>query len=153
MKYIGSHCYTDYVSNWSDVVCSVWAIISAYVAVVPNPSQNIERLLAAFNSIAPTWSIGVSGAFWVSLCSRDIVFPCFIQFLLPKDRQTLDLVSLNQHAFLAIICLVDLLITNSRIRIKDLVPAWLFATAYAINTILVWLIFGKFAWTATTSTL
>ena len=71
-------------------------------------------------------------------------FPCFIQFLLPKDRQTLDLVSLNQHAFLAIICLVDLLITNSRIRIKDLIPAWLFATAYAINTILVWLIFGKF---------
>ena len=121
--------------------------------MVPNPSQNIERLLAAFNSIAPTWSIGVSGAFWVSLCSRDKVFPCFIQFLLPKDRQTLDLVSLNQHAFLAIICLVDLLITNSRIRIKDLVPAWLFATAYAINTILVWLIFGKFALAVTTSTL
>merc|ERR1711868_4835 len=124
----GSHCYTDYVSNWSDVVCSIWAIISAYIAIVPNASKNIERLLAAFNSIAPTWSIGVSGAFW---------------FLLPKDRQTLDLVSLNQHAFLAIICLVDLLITNSRIRIKDLIPAWLFATAYAANTILVWLIFGQ----------
>ena len=63
---LGSHCYTDYVSNWSDVVCSIWAIISAYIAIVPNASQNIERLLAAFNSIAPTWSIGVSGAFWVS---------------------------------------------------------------------------------------
>lgn len=124
----GSHCYTDYVSNWSDVVCSIWAVISAYIAIVPNASHNIERLLAAFNSIAPTWSIGVSGAFW---------------FLLPKDRQTLDLVSLNQHAFLGIICLVDLCITNSRMRVKDLIPAWLFATAYAANTIFVWLIFGQ----------
>ena len=161
LRFLGSHCYTDYVSNWSDVVCSIWAIISAYIAIVPNASHNIERLLAAFNSIAPTWSIGVSGAFWVSLenCQGSEKFPRnpdwddrqestylnnFFQFLLPKDRQTLDLVSLNQHAFLAIICLVDLLITNSRIRIKDLIPAWLFATAYAVNTILVWLIFGKF---------
>ena len=156
-RFLGSHCYTDYVSNWSDVVCSIWAIISAYIAIVPNASQNIERLSAAFNSIAPTWSIGVSGAFWVSSENSlksgkfsgnlDWKPPKYvynlIQFLLPKDRQTLDLVSLNQHAFLAIICLVDLLITNSRIRIKDLVPAWLFATAYAVNTILVWLIFGK----------
>ena len=47
-------------------MCSIWAIISAYIAIVPNASQNIERLLAAFNSIAPTWSIGVSGAFWVN---------------------------------------------------------------------------------------
>ena len=67
---LGSHCYTDYVSNWSDVVCSIWAIISAYIAIVPNASHNIERLLAAFNSIAPTWSIGVSGAFWVSFKSN-----------------------------------------------------------------------------------
>ena len=65
LRFLGSHCYTDYVSNWSDVVCSIWAIISAYIAIVPNASHNIERLLAAFNSIAPTWSIGVSGAFWV----------------------------------------------------------------------------------------
>ena len=62
---VGSHCYTDYVSNWSDLVCSIWAIVSAYMAVAPNAPKVLSRFSAALNSIAPTWSIGVSLAFWV----------------------------------------------------------------------------------------
>ena len=48
------------------MVCSVWAIISAYDVVVPHESDNIERLLAALNSVAPTWTIAISYWFWVS---------------------------------------------------------------------------------------
>ena len=65
-NFIGSHWYTDYVSNWSDMVCSVWAMISAYDAVVPNASDNIKRLLGALNSVAPTWTIAISYWYWVS---------------------------------------------------------------------------------------
>ena len=64
---LGTHCYTDYVSNWSDIICSIWGLVSAYLAVNPNSSDKIYKLSTGLNSIAPTWSIGVAGAFWVSV--------------------------------------------------------------------------------------
>merc|ERR1712131_116666 len=123
----GTHCYTDYVSNWADVICALWGLVSAHHALYPNETR-LDKLRQGLNSIAPTWSIGVAGAFWC---------------LLPKERQTLDLVSLHQHAFLAIVTFIDLVITNSQIQMKQIIPAWSFAALYAINTILVWLIFGE----------
>ena len=131
-KTSGTHCYTDYVSNWSDIICSIWGLVSAYLAVNPNSSDRLYRFSNGLNSIAPTWSIGVAGAFWVSFTEIENFFYSFLlvekyystlfQCLLPADRQTLDLVSLHQHAALAILTFADLLITNSKISLKLIVP-------------------------------
>ena len=97
----GSHFYTDYVSNWNDMSCSIWAVLNAVLAFCPQTHGALYAGVSAFNAIAPTFSIGVAGAFWC---------------LLPKERQSTDIVSLHQHAFLAIITVIDLIFTAAPIR-------------------------------------
>ena len=97
----GSHFYTDYVSNWNDMSCSIWAVLNAVLAFCPQTHGALYAGVSAFNAIAPTFSIGVAGAFWC---------------LLPKDRQSTDIVSLHQHGFLAIITVIDLIFTAAPIR-------------------------------------
>lgn len=124
----GSHFYTDYVSNWNDMSCSIWAILNAVLAFCPSSHQALYAGVSAFNAIAPTFSIGVAGAFWL---------------LLPKERQSTDIVSLHQHAFLAIITVVDILFTAAPIRWFHLFSTWIFAGCYALNTLIVYQIFGE----------
>jgi len=97
----GSHSYTDYVSNWNDISCSIWAILNCVLAYFPQAPDFFYSALSATNAIAPTFSIGVAGAFWC---------------LLPADRQSTDIVSLHQHGFLAIITVADLIFSAAPIR-------------------------------------
>lgn len=85
-------------------------------------------LLSGMNAIAPTFSLGVCGAFW---------------FLLPAERQSKDIVSLHQHAFLAIITVADLLISGTPIRFFHIMSTWVFAGCYALNTMIVYYVFGE----------
>jgi len=123
----GSHSYTDYVSNWNDIACTLWASMNALMAAFPQSPGHLYGLLSGLNAIAPTFSIGVAGAFWL---------------LLPAERQSKDLVSLHQHGFLAVITVIDLLICAAPIRYFHILSTWIFAGAYAINTMLVYYIFG-----------
>lgn len=124
----GSHSYTDYVSNWNDMSCSVWAVLNAILALAPNSPTFMYSSVSAFNAIAPTFSIGVAGAFWC---------------LLPAERQSKDLVSLHQHGFLAVITVADMLFSAAPIRWFHLFSTWIFAGAYSLNTMLVYAIFGE----------
>lgn len=123
----GSHSYTDYVSNWNDMSCTIWATLNALVAVFPQLPSPIYGLLSGMNAVAPTFSIGVCGAFWL---------------LLPADRQSTDWVSLHQHAFLAIITVLDLIFTGAPVRFFHIMSTWVFAGCYALNTMIVYYIFG-----------
>ena len=58
-------------------------------------------------------------------------------------RQALDLVMFHQHVLLAIICFVDLVITNSKVQIKDAISIFIFGFLYSLNTFLAWYIHGK----------
>merc|ERR1712212_233352 len=124
----GSHFYTDYVSNWNDMSCSIWAVSNAILAFFPQTHWALYASASAFNAIAPTFSIGVAGAFWC---------------LLPKERQSTDIVSLHQHAFLAIITVIDLIFTAAPIRWFHLFSTWIFAGCYALNTMIVFFIWGE----------
>jgi len=124
----GSHFYTDYVSNWNDMSCSIWAVLNAVLAFCPQTHGALYAGVSAFNAIAPTFSIGVAGAFWC---------------LLPKERQSTDIVSLHQHGFLAIITVIDLIFTAAPIRWFHLFSTWIFAGCYALNTMIVFFIFGE----------
>jgi len=124
----GSHSYTDYVSNWNDMSCSIWAILNAIIALAPHSPGALYSTVSAFNAIAPTFSIGVAGAFWC---------------LLPVERQSKDLVSLHQHAFLAVITVVDTCFSAAPIRWFHLFSTWIFAGLYSINTMIVYAIFGE----------
>jgi len=124
----GSHFYTDYVSNWNDMSCSIWAVLNAVLAFCPQTHGALYSGVSAFNAIAPTFSIGVAGAFWC---------------LLPKERQSTDIVSLHQHGFLAIITVIDLMFTAAPIRWFHLFSTWVFAGCYALNTMIVFFIFGE----------
>lgn len=97
------------------------------MAAFPQSPGHLYGLLSGLNAIAPTFSIGVAGAFWL---------------LLPAERQSKDLVSLHQHGFLAIITVIDLLICAAPFRYFHILSTWIFAGAYAINTMLVYYIFG-----------
>ena len=97
----GSHSYTDYVSNWNDISCSIWALLNCALAHFPQAPDFAFSALSAFNAIAPTFSIGVAGAFWC---------------LLPAERQSTDIVSLHQHGFLAVITVADLIFSAAPIR-------------------------------------
>jgi len=123
----GSHSYTDYVSNWNDMSCSIWAVLNAIIALAPNSPTALYSAVSAFNAIAPTFSIGVAGAFWC---------------LLPADRQSKDLVSLHQHGFLAVITVLDTCFSAAPIRWFHLFSTWIFAGLYSINTMVVYAIFG-----------
>jgi hypothetical protein len=124
----GSHSYTDYVSNWNDISCTAWSIINAIVALQPAMPTAAYGLLSGLNAIAPTFSCGVALAFWT---------------LLPAERQSTDIVSLHQHAFLAVITVIDLFLVASPIRYFHIVSTWIFAGCYAINTMIVYFLFGK----------
>lgn len=124
----GSHSYTDYVSNWNDISCTAWSIINAIVALQPAMPTAAYGLLSGLNAIAPTFSCGVALAFWT---------------LLPAERQTTDIVSLHQHAFLAVITIVDLFLVASPIRYFHIISTWIFAGCYAINTMIVYFLFGE----------
>lgn len=123
----GSHSYTDYVSNWNDISCTMWATLNAFIALCPTAPGPMYGLLSGMNAIAPTFSLGVCGAFW---------------FLLPAERQSKDIVSLHQHAFLAIITVADLLISGTPIRFFHIMSTWVFAGCYALNTMIVYYVFG-----------
>merc|ERR1712227_1175204 len=97
--------------------CSIWAVLNAIIALAPNSPTALYSAVSAFNAIAPTFSIGVAGAFWL---------------LLPAERQSKDLVSLHQHGFLAVITVIDLLICAAPIRFFHILSTWIFAGAYAI---------------------
>ena len=127
----GSHSYTDYVSNWNDISCTAWSIINAIVALQPAMPTAAYGLLSGLNAIAPTFSCGVALAFWT---------------LLPAERQSTDIVSLHQHAFLAVITVIDLFLVASPIRYFHIVSTWIFAGCYAINTMIVYFLFGKLQW-------
>merc|ERR1712048_511030 len=86
-----------------------------------------DSMVSAFNAIAPTFSIGVAGAFWC---------------LLPAERQSKDLVSLHQHGFLAVITVLDTCFSAAPIRWFHLFSTWIFAGLYSINTMVVYAIFG-----------
>ena len=58
-------------------------------------------------------------------------------------RQALDLVMFHQHVMLAIICFVDLVITNSKAQIKDAISIFVFGCLYSLNTFFAWYIDGK----------
>ena len=58
-------------------------------------------------------------------------------------RQAMDLVSFHQHVMLAIICFVDLVITNSKAQIKDAISIFVFGCLYSLNTFFAWYIDGK----------
>ncbi|CAG5106363.1 Oidioi.mRNA.OKI2018_I69.chr1.g2808.t1.cds [Oikopleura dioica] len=124
----GSHSYTDYVSNWNDISCTAWSIMNAIVAFQPAMPAAAYGLLSGMNAIAPTFSCGVAFAFWT---------------LLPADRQSTDLVSLHQHAFLAIITVVDLFLVAAPIRYFHIISTWIFAGCYAINTMIVYFLFDR----------
>jgi len=124
----GSHSYTDYVSNWNDISCTTWATLNALLALFPLMPSPFYGVLSGFNAIAPTFSLGVCGAFW---------------FLLPADRQSKDIVSLHQHAFLAIITVLDLAISGAPLRFFHILSTWVFAGAYALNTMIVYYCFGE----------
>lgn len=124
----GSHSYTDYVSNWNDMSCTIWATLNALVALFPSLPHPVYGFLSGMNAVAPTFSIGVCGAFWL---------------LLPADRQSTDWVSLHQHAFLAIITVADLIFTGAPVRFFHIMSTWVFAGCYALNTMMVYYIFGE----------
>jgi hypothetical protein len=124
----GSHSYTDYVSNWNDISCSIWAILNCALAHFPQAPDFAFSTLSAFNAIAPTFSIGVAGAFWC---------------LLPAERQSTDIVSLHQHGFLAVITVADLIFSAAPIRWFHLFSTWIFAGSYAANTMIVYYVFGE----------
>jgi len=123
----GSHSYTDYVSNWNDISCTLWATLNALIAVFPSAPGPMYGLLSGMNAIAPTFSLGVCGAFW---------------FMLPADRQSKDLVSLHQHAFLAAITVADLIISGAPVRFFHIMSTWVFAGCYALNTMIVYYMWG-----------
>ena len=125
---LGSHSYTDYVSNWNDMSCTMWATLNALLAMFPMLPSPFYGVLSGLNAIAPTFSLGVCGAFWL---------------LLPPERQSKDIVSLHQHAFLAIITVVDLLLSGAPVRFFHILSTWVFAGAYALNTMIVYYAFGK----------
>jgi len=123
----GSHSYTDYVSNWNDISCTTWATLNALLALFPLMPSPFYGILSGFNAIAPTFSLGVCGAFWI---------------LLPAERQSKDIVSLHQHGFLAIITVLDLALSGAPLRFFHILSTWVFAGAYALNTMIVYYCFG-----------
>ena len=107
----------------------MWALLNAFIAFFPAAPMPFYGVLSGLNAIAPTFSIGVAGSFWI---------------LLPADRQSKDIVSLHQHGFLAIITVADLLISGAPVRFFHIFSTWIFAGLYALNTMIVFYVFGKF---------
>ena len=75
------------MSNWADFICALWGAVSAYHAVWPDDAR-VYDLKNGLNSIAPTWSIGVAGAFWVSFISCLIFVKLFLFNKVPAAKRT-----------------------------------------------------------------
>ena len=58
--------YTDYISNWADISCALWGILSAQNALFRNTYEVEKWLLRAFNAIAPSSAIAVCWGYFVS---------------------------------------------------------------------------------------
>ena len=61
--------YTDniiYISNWSDMSCATWGLISAQNALFQNAFEGQKWLLHAFNAIAPSTAIFLCWSYFVS---------------------------------------------------------------------------------------
>ena len=58
--------YTDYISNWADISCALWGILSAQNAFFRNTYEVEKWLLRAFNAIAPSSAFCVCWGYFVS---------------------------------------------------------------------------------------
>lgn len=145
--YWGEHVYTDYLTNWVDVFCSIWAITHVIYAT---DSGNIhlrikgkiynktnffikgvpygERVLPVVNSVAPCITMILSIAYWT---------------LVTDDRQTTTLISLYQHAGLTAIVMFDFLIYRAPLDFHGIIYPCIVLGSYAMYSFCVYKIFGE----------
>ena len=58
--------YTDYISNWIDMSCAAWGVLSAQNVCFQNVFKVEIWLFHAFNAIAPSSAIFLCWAYFVS---------------------------------------------------------------------------------------
>ena len=63
--------YTDYISNWIDMSCAAWGVLSAQNVCFQNVFKVEIWLFHAFNAIAPSSAIFLCWAYFVSCLTID----------------------------------------------------------------------------------
>merc|ERR1712126_202088 len=110
--------YEDYVSNWNELQCCIWAFIHCYLVLVQSKStfyRVIRQVGIGLNFSCLTTSIAIALTYWC---------------LLPADRHEYNINALHQHGFLFLITAVDFILSTARIRWFYIVFGWIFAGSY-----------------------
>ena len=96
--------YEDYVSNWNELQCCIWAFIHCYLVLVQSKStfyRVIRQVGIGLNFSCLTTSLAVALVYWC---------------LLPAERHEYNINALHQHGFLFLITAVDFILSTARIR-------------------------------------
>ena len=109
------------------MTCTIWAVIHAYIAVSEKPPKAICSSAVIFASLAFSNAFVTGIQLFIFLLHNRILWPIhqnpLFQVLvfaywgqMPPDQLTIDVLSLHQHTFLAVITLLDLLVTQISLR-------------------------------------
>ena len=96
--------YEDYVSNWNELQCCIWAFIHCYLVLVQSKStfyRVIRQVGIGMNFSCLTSSLAIAITYWG---------------LLPPERHEYNINALHQHGFLFLITTVDFILSTARIR-------------------------------------
>ena len=104
IKYDEDFHYEDYVSNWNELQCCIWAFIHCYLVLVQSKStfyRVIRQVGIGLNFSCLTSSFAIALTYWC---------------LLPADRHEYTINALHQHGLLFFITAVDFVLSTARIR-------------------------------------
>lgn len=131
IKYDDDFHYEDYVSNWNELQCCIWAFIHCYLVLVQSKSifyRVIRQVGIGMNFSCLTTSIAITLTYWC---------------LLPADRHEYNLNALHQHGLLFVITAVDFILSTARIRWFYIVFGWIFAGSYGFYVYILYLVYGS----------
>jgi len=123
--------YEDYVSNWNELQCCIWAFIHCYLVLVQSKStfyRVIRQVGIGMNFSCLTSSLAIAITYWG---------------LLPPERHEYNINALHQHGFLFLITTVDFILSTARIRWFYIVFGWIFAGSYAFYVYIISLVYGS----------
>lgn len=113
--------YTDYYSNWTEMTCTAWAVIHAYISINEKPSKLTTSSAVILSSLAFGNAFVLVFAYWGQM---------------PPDQLTIDVLSLHQHTFLAVITFVDTLITPISYRWYHIFGYYVYGACYTTNALI-----------------
>jgi len=122
------HKYGDYVSNWNEISCCIWAVVCAVNAIRRTEATNWMVKWQRFqHSMAATSSVTITLIYWNMMDEELVSY---------KPH------SLHQHGMLAILTCTTFIISKFRYPLWHIITGWLFAGVYSIYAGMIYFLYG-----------